>query len=47
MTSPGAPTHREAAGLRLDGQHIGKIRIPAARLYITGTTQEAFKEEGK
>jgi hypothetical protein len=47
MTSPGAPTHRGAAGLRLDGQHTGKIRIPAVRLYVAGTTQEAFKEEGK
>jgi hypothetical protein len=47
MKSPGALTHRGAAGLRLDGQHTGKIRIPAACLYVAGTTQEASKEEGK
>jgi ketosteroid isomerase-like protein len=47
MTSPGALTRRGAAGLRLDDQHTVKIRVPAARLYVAGTTQEASKEEGK
>jgi hypothetical protein len=48
--SPGAPTRREAAGLRLDGQHTGKIWVPAARLDVTGPALEDIqggKEEVK
>jgi hypothetical protein len=44
MTSPGAPTRRGAAGLRLDGQHTGKIRVPATRLDVAGAALEAYKE---
>jgi hypothetical protein len=36
MTSPGAPTRRGAVGLRLDGQHTGKVRVPAACLDVAG-----------
>jgi hypothetical protein len=41
MTSPGAPTRRGAAGLRLDGQHTGKVRVPAARLDVAGPALES------
>jgi hypothetical protein len=40
MTSSGAPTRRGAAGLRLDGQHTGKIWVPAARLDVAGPALE-------
>jgi hypothetical protein len=40
MTSPGAPTRRGTAGLRLDGQHTGNIRVSAARLDVAGPSLE-------
>jgi hypothetical protein len=46
MTSPGAPTHRGAPGLRLDGQHTGKVRVPAARLDVAGPALE-IKQGGR
>jgi hypothetical protein len=47
MTSPGAPTRHGAAGLRLDGQHTGKIRVPTACLDVAGLALEENKEGGK
>jgi hypothetical protein len=38
MKSPGAPTRRGAAGLRLEGQHTCKVRVPAACLDVVGPT---------
>jgi hypothetical protein len=38
LKSPGAPTRRGAAGLRLEGRHTGKVRVPAARLDVAGPT---------
>jgi hypothetical protein len=50
MKSPGAPTRRGAAVLRLDGQHTGRARFPAVRLDVAGPTQESIQggreEEG-
>jgi hypothetical protein len=43
MKSPGAPTCRGAAVLRLDGQHTGRARFPTAHLYIAGTTQGSIQ----
>jgi hypothetical protein len=47
MTCPGAPTRRGAAGLRLNGQHTDKLRVPAARLDVAGLALEAYKDTGK
>jgi hypothetical protein len=41
---PGAPTRRGAARLRLDGQHTGKIRVPAARFDVAGPALEGIQE---
>jgi hypothetical protein len=50
MKSPGAPTRRGVAVLRLDGQHTGRARFPAVRLDVAGPTQESIQggreEEG-
>jgi hypothetical protein len=35
------------AGLWLDGQHTGKIRVPATRVNVAGPALEANKEGGK
>jgi hypothetical protein len=43
MKSPGAQTRRGAVVLRLDGQHIGRIRFPVARLNVTGPTLESIQ----
>jgi hypothetical protein len=46
-TCPGAPTRRGEAGLRLDGQHTGKLRVSVACLDVVGLALEAYKEGGK
>jgi hypothetical protein len=47
MTCPGAPTCHGAAGLRLDGQHTGMVRVPAARLDVAGPALKKTKEGGE
>jgi hypothetical protein len=43
MKGPRALTHRGATVLRLDGQHTGRARFPAVRLYVVGTTQRSIQ----
>jgi hypothetical protein len=43
MNGPGAPTHRGASVLQLEGQHTGRSRFPAARLNVAGPSQESIQ----
>jgi hypothetical protein len=45
ISGSGARTRRGAAVLRLDGQHTGRYRSPAARLNAAGPHREASKGE--
>jgi hypothetical protein len=43
MIGSGAPTHRGAAILRLEGQHTGRSRSLTACLDVAGPTQESIQ----
>jgi hypothetical protein len=47
MIGSGAPTRRGVAVLRLEGQHTGRSRCPAARLDVAGSTQESIQGGGE